>query len=70
MVYDLTNPSNPQFVTYHSDRRFSGSPEHDTAGELAPEGFQFVAATDSPTGNAMLVVASEVSGSTKVYDLK
>ncbi|MBO6577519.1 MAG: choice-of-anchor I family protein, partial [Thalassospira sp.] len=70
MVYDLTNPTNPQFVTYHSDRRFSGNPENDTAGELAPEGLQFVDAKDSPTGNAMLVVASEVSGSTKVYDLK
>lgn len=70
MVYDLTNPTNPQFVTYHSDRRFSGNPENDTAGELAPEGLQFVDANDSPTGNAMLVVASEVSGSTKVYDLK
>ena len=70
MVYDLTNPANPQFVTYHSDRRFSGSPEADTAGELAPEGMQFIDAKDSPTGNAMLVVASEVSGSTKVYDLK
>lgn len=70
MVYDLTNPTNPQFVTYHSDRRFSGSPEHDSAGELAPEGMQFVDAKDSPTGNAMLVIASEVSGSTKVYDLK
>ncbi|BDW88750.1 choice-of-anchor I family protein [Thalassospira tepidiphila] len=70
MVYDLTNPTNPQFVTYHSDRRFSGNPENDTAGELAPEGLLFVDAKDSPTGNAMLVVASEVSGSTKVYDLK
>ena len=70
MVYDLTNPVNPKFVTYHSDRRFSGSPEGDTAGELAPEGFQFISAKDSPTGNAMLVVASEVSGSTTVYDLK
>ncbi len=70
MVYDLTNPTNPQFVTYHSDRRYSGNPEADTAGELAPEGMLFVEAKDSPTGNAMLIVASEVSGSTKVYDLK
>ncbi|MCC9623064.1 choice-of-anchor I family protein [Thalassospira sp. MA62] len=70
MVYDLTNPMNPQFVTYHTDRRFSGSPEMDSAGELAPEGMQFVDAAHSPTGNAMLIVASEVSGSTKVYDLK
>lgn len=70
MVYDLSNPANPQFVTYHSDRRFSGNPEADTVGELAPEGMQFVDAKDSPTGNAMLVIASEVSGSTKVYDLK
>ncbi|WP_417810974.1 choice-of-anchor I family protein [Thalassospira alkalitolerans] len=70
MVYDLTNPVNPQFVTYHSDRRYSGSPEADTAGELAPEGMLFVDAKNSPTGNAMLIVASEVSGSTKVYDLK
>ena len=70
MVYDLTNPTNPQFVTYHSDRRFSGNPEAGTAGELAPEGMLFVDPKDSPTGNAMLIVASEVSGSTKVYDLK
>ncbi|UKV16764.1 choice-of-anchor I family protein [Thalassospiraceae bacterium SW-3-3] len=70
MVYDLTNPTNPQFVTYHSDRRFSGNPGAGTAGELAPEGMLFVDPKDSPTGNAMLIVASEVSGSTKVYDLK
>lgn len=70
MVYDLTNPANPQFVTYHTDRKFDGDPKNDSAGELAPEGMLFIDADNSPTGNAMLVIASEVSGSTKVYDLK
>ncbi|RCK52476.1 alkaline phosphatase [Thalassospira profundimaris] len=70
MVYDLTNPANPQFVTYHTDRNFEGDPKQDTAGDLAPEGMLFIDAKHSPTGNAMLVVASEVSGSTRLYDLK
>ena len=70
MVYDLSNPANPQFVTYHTDRNFDGDPAKDTAGELAPEGMVFIDAAHSPSGNAMLVVASEVSGSTKFYDLK
>lgn len=70
MVYDLSNPANPQFVTYHTDRDFAGDPKNDSAGELAPEGMLFIDAEKSPTGHAMLVIASEVSGSTKVYDLK
>ncbi|MFH1803363.1 MAG: choice-of-anchor I family protein [Pseudomonadota bacterium] len=69
MVYDLSNPENPQFVTYHTDRNFAGDPKTDSAGELAPEGMLFIDAAKSPTGNAMLVIASEVSGSTKIYDL-
>lgn len=70
MVYDLTNPYSPKFVSYHNDRDFNGNPENDTAGELAPEGMTFVTAEDSPTGNALLLVASEVSGSTKIHELK
>lgn len=70
MVYDMTNPSNPQFVTYHTDRDFSGDPKKDTAGDLAPEGMLFIKAEDSPSGYPMLVLGNEVSGSTRVYDLK
>jgi hypothetical protein len=39
----------------------------DSGGDLAPEGLTFVAAQDSPTGEPLLVVAYEVSGTTAVF---
>jgi 2',3'-cyclic-nucleotide 2'-phosphodiesterase/3'-nucleotidase/5'-nucleotidase len=67
MVYDVTNPTAPSFVTYVNNRDFSGDPEADTAGDLGPEGLTFIKAEDSPTGQPLLVVANEVSGSVTVY---
>jgi DNA-binding beta-propeller fold protein YncE len=67
MVYDVTDPSKPSFVTYVNNRNFAGDPEAGTAGDLGPEGLAFIAAEDSPTGGPLLVVANEVSGTTTVY---
>ncbi|GAB2579639.1 choice-of-anchor I family protein [Nitrincola alkalisediminis] len=75
-VYDITNPYQTEFVDYVNNRNFDveinrevnglvlANPE---AGDLGPEGMAFVHADQSPTGKAMLLVGSEVSGSLTVY---
>ena len=67
MVYDVTDPSAAGFVTYVNNRDFAADPESPEAGDLGPEGLAFIAAADSPTGEPMLAVASEVSGTTTLF---
>ncbi len=67
MVYDVTDPTAPQFKQYTNSRDFAGDPEAGTAGDLGPEGLLYIDADQSPTGEALLVVAHEVSGSVAVY---
>lgn len=40
------------------------------AGDLGPEGLVFIPAADSPSGEALLVVGHEVSGTTAVYQVE
>jgi DNA-binding beta-propeller fold protein YncE len=70
MVYDITNPRRVEFVQYLNNRDFSGSTQGGTAGDLGPEGIEFVSACDSPTGKPMLVVGNEVSGTTTIYEIR
>ncbi|MEG3614689.1 choice-of-anchor I family protein [Isoptericola haloaureus] len=79
MVYDVTDPAGAELVQYVNNRDFSVSVEDlvdagastadavAAAGDLGPEGLAFVAAEDSPTGEPMLAVGNEVSGSTTLY---
>ncbi|MFN3333100.1 MAG: choice-of-anchor I domain-containing protein, partial [Caldilinea sp.] len=67
MVWDITDPRAPRFVTYANNRDFTVATE--LAGDLAPEGIVFVAAEDSPTGRPMLIVANEFSGTTTLWDI-
>lgn len=76
MIYDVTNPKKPAFCTYARDTRdFSVEFDEDhlanfaDAGDLGPEGLDFVPASISPTGIPLLLVANEVSGSTSVYEV-
>jgi len=69
VVYDLSDPTSPEFVQYVNTRDFSGDAEAGTAGNLAPEGFAFVSAADSPTGTPLLVVGYEVSGSVQFFEV-
>lgn len=64
MVFDLSNPSNPEYVTLISSRDFSV----DVGGDVSPEGLQFIRAEDSPTGNALLAATHEISGTVAVYE--
>ncbi|MGK7890105.1 MAG: choice-of-anchor I family protein, partial [Leptolyngbyaceae cyanobacterium] len=69
MVYDISTPTNAEFVQYINTRDFSGSPEAGTAGDLGPEGLIFIPAADSPTGLPLLAVTNEVSGSTSLFSI-
>ncbi|MEM9445361.1 MAG: choice-of-anchor I family protein [Verrucomicrobiota bacterium] len=70
MVYDITKHKNPVFVQYINTRDFNGDAEAGTAGDLAPEGIEFIPATDSPTGTPLLVVAYEVSGTVAIFEIQ
>jgi hypothetical protein len=69
MVYDITDPAQPSFVTYANNRDFSGDAEAGTAGDLAPEGIVFIPAEASPTGGPALLIANELSGSTTLWSI-
>lgn len=69
MVYDVSNPYNPEFVQYINNRDFSGDAEAGTAGDLAPEGILFIPKWLSPNFKPLLVVANEVSGTTTIYEI-
>ena len=69
MVYDVTEPAETFFVTYINNRDFTVDQETSAAGDLGPEGIIFIDNDDSPTGNYMLAVANEVSGTTTLYDI-
>lgn len=83
MVYDISQPKQSKFIDYQLNRDLSTKFEIDDstdpvtlkgeyiqAGDLAPEGMRFVSAEESPTNNALLLVANEVSGTVSVYQLK
>ncbi len=57
MVFDITNPSFPEFVQL----LFNPS-------DIGPEGVLPVAAADSPTGKELVIVSSEVSGTISIYE--
>ncbi|WP_438853747.1 choice-of-anchor I family protein [Agromyces sp. M3QZ16-3] len=73
IVYDITDPAAATFVTYLANRDFSISVEADgvellsEAGDLGPEGLTFIPAETSPSGEPMLAVVNEVSGTTTLF---
>jgi hypothetical protein len=70
MTFDVTDPLEPVYVDYVNTRDFSGDVEAGTAGDLAPEGLAFIPAVDSPTGEDLLAVAFEVSGTTTIFAIR
>ncbi|AKK03497.1 choice-of-anchor I family protein [Corynebacterium epidermidicanis] len=69
MVYDITDPQAPAFVTYLNNRDFAAAPDSGTAGDLGPEGLTFIPAEQSPNGKPLLAVGNEVSGTTTIYQV-
>lgn len=64
MVYDITDPANAKFVNYINSREFDEA----IKGDVSPEGLCFVPASNSKSGNALLLTACEVSGTLAVYE--
>jgi DNA-binding beta-propeller fold protein YncE len=62
MVYDVSNPVAPTFVTYLNTREGAG-------GDRGPEGLALIPAADSPNGQPLLIVGHETSGTTAVYQI-
>lgn len=70
ITFDITDPRAVRFVDYASNRDFSADNtalEQDGAGDLGPEGIEFVPADASPDGTPLVIVANEISGSTTAY---
>ena len=62
MVYDISNPAAPSFVTYASGR-------NGDSGDQGPEGVHFIPARRSPNGQPLLVIGNELSGTTAIFQI-
>lgn len=67
LAYNVTNPYNVKFVEYFYNRGLIEGA--DITGDLAPEGMKFINAENSPTGEALLIVGNEISGSVAVWQI-
>ena len=69
MVYDVTNPREPQVVQYLNTRRF-GNDALPGQNDSGAEGVSFVAAEASPTGRPLLLVGNEVGQTLAVFEIE
>jgi 2',3'-cyclic-nucleotide 2'-phosphodiesterase/3'-nucleotidase/5'-nucleotidase len=69
MAFDVSDPTNPVYAGYVNTRDFAGDPLAFTAGDLGPEGLDFIAASDSPTGKPMIAVGFEISGTARLFEI-
>jgi DNA-binding beta-propeller fold protein YncE len=70
VVYDISDPGAPSFVTYSNRRDFSQPVTSLAAGDLGPEGLVFIKQEESPNGKPLLVVGNEISGTTTVFQIE
>ena len=67
LAYNITNPHDVKFVEYFYNRGLVAGAG--ISGDLAPEGMKFISAQDSPSGESLLVVGNEISGSVAVWQI-
>lgn len=59
IIYDVTNPAAPTYVTYANNR----------PTDISPEGTVFIPATQSPNGKNLLILSNEISSTLSVYEV-
>ncbi|MEM9008960.1 MAG: choice-of-anchor I family protein [Cyanobacteria bacterium P01_F01_bin.86] len=58
-TYDITDPTQANFVSF--------TPV--AAGDISPEGNLFISAEESPTGQPLVILSNELSGTTTLYEV-
>ncbi len=69
VVFELDDPRSPRLVQYINTRNFSAAPGTEAAGDLGPEAARFIPADSSPSGEPLLMVSNEVSGTLRIYQI-
>ena len=67
VVVDVSDVRQPRFVPYTNNRRFDRDPATCPESDLGPEYVLIIQAEDSPTGEPLMVVTHEVSGSVSIH---
>jgi PKD repeat protein len=63
LVYNITNPSNPQFIQYVNNRSTTSA----TIGDRGAEGIIYIPYTDSPIDTGLIIISNEVSSTISIY---
>jgi choice-of-anchor I-like protein/type IX secretion system substrate protein len=69
IVYEISDPYHPVFVTYTNNRNFDVDAETPEAGDLGVENIVIINAADSPNGQDLMVTANEVSGTVSIFSI-
>ena len=69
VIYELTDPAAPVFVDYVNTRKLGFAANSAAAEDLGPEGTIVISEDNSPTGRPLLVLANEVSGTTRIFEI-
>ena len=69
LAFDVSDPASPAWLGFANPRDFSGDAEKGTAGDLGPESMVVIPAAESPSQTPLLVVANEVSGTTRIHEI-
>jgi len=74
MLYDMTNPTRPEFKSYINTSNPAGNLLQSTkkvaaAGDVSPEGILIISPKDSPTGKALVLASYELSGTVGIYEI-
>jgi Bacterial Ig domain/PA14 domain/Secretion system C-terminal sorting domain/HYR domain/Calx-beta domain len=62
MVYDVTNPAAPAYLTYANSRTVA-------AGDRGSEGIIFVPAAQSPNGKSLVILSNEISSTVSIFEI-
>jgi hypothetical protein len=66
IVYDVSNPLAPKYVTYANNRAF---PANNATDDRGAEGIIFISAAESPNGQPLVLLANETSNSVSIFQV-